>query len=170
MSYKDKAVGEYRGGAIETTKPTPRRYPCFAGGCPMPGTIFTGGTDQPGTCAWHYGVLSADIPKVTKALQDWGCVSYEIREARRALTGEVATDPAALQQAFDTAWERLRASIDEGWVDQLKPGTITTRNRFTREAYDTKQPEGYGDWAKRLERFLGARVVEVLSIRQRAAA
>lgn len=158
MSYKGGRVS-----ADEDSKPR-LRDPCFASGCPMPGSIFTAGTDKAGSCAWHYGVVPTDIPKVTQVLVDWQCVSSEIREARRCLTGELATDPAALQRAFDIAWERLEP-LAPTWVDQLKPGTIKTS-----KGVDTGHRQGYGDWAKHLERFLGARVVEVLSINQRRIA
>lgn len=170
MSYKDKAT-TYRGGAIGDPEP-PRvrlRYPCFAVGCPMPGTLWPGATqggtgDTPGTCAWHYGVQPQDIPRVTKALQEWACVSFEVNEARRVLTGETATDPKAIGAAFAAAWERMRPLVP-GWEEQLKPGNIRTSKGEERPFH-----EGYGDWAKRLERFVGARVGEVLSIRQRRAA
>jgi hypothetical protein len=166
MSYKDKAVSsgspDYRGGAI--TDQTPRkRYPCFAGGCPMPGSIFTGGTDSPGVCAWHYRVAPNDIPKVTQALRDWECVAYEVREARRVLTGEMATSPKAVEDAFAQAWERLEPLAGD-YLELLKPGNI--RQRTGREL---PFRETYSDWAKRLTEFLGARVVEVQSVHRRAA-
>jgi hypothetical protein len=161
-SFNDDA--EYRGGAIERKGP-PRRYPCFATGCPMPGTLFTGSTDEAGTCAWHYGNLSSDIPKVTKALQDWSFVAYEIIEARRVLTGELAKDPKAIARAFAVAWERMQATDLGEWAGQLKPDRIqTSKGEITNHA------ESYGDWAKRLERFIGARVVEVQQLQHRRAA
>lgn len=172
MSYKEKAVGDYRGGAITEQAPKAvRRYPCFAEGCPMPGTIWPGVTqggtgDAPGNCAWHYGVNSHDIPKVTQVLKDWDCVTYEINQARRALTGDLATNPKGLQDAFDAAWGRMQPLVEGEWEQHLKPGKLRTRRGEV-----TPYEEGYADWAKRLNEFLGARVAEVLSARhQRRAA
>lgn len=151
----------YRGGALSVhDKPKPRRYPCFATGCPMPGTIWPGagpgGTgDRPGTCAWHYAVNDTDVPRVTRVLQDWSCVSDEIEAARQALTGPKASDPGALDALQAAAAARLRPRMAAGgWSEELEP----------------QRGERYGDWCKRLEGFLGARVVEVLSARHRRAA
>lgn len=155
---------EYRGGALTVQeKPPVRRYPCFAEQCPMPGTIFSNGTDKAGTCAWHYGVMPSDIPKVTRVLLDWQCVSSEIRAARRCLTGPMASDPAGLQREFEAAWQRVRG-VAGAWETELAPGTIRTA-----KGVDTGHPQSYADWAKHLERFLGARVVEVLSTQRRRA-
>lgn len=143
--------------------PAPRRYRCFADNCPMPGSITVDGQGGP-ACAWHYGVVPNDIPKVTRVLVDWQCVSFEIREARRCLTGELATDPIGLQHAFSSAWERMKPLV-AGWEEQLAPGTIRTS-----KGVDTGLRQGYGDWVKHLERFIGARVVEVLSTHHRRAA
>jgi len=178
MSYKEKAAsGDYRGGRVTPDSDAPKiwRAPCFATGCPMPGSIFPGagqgGTgDQTGTCAWHYGVKPHDIPRVTQVLVDWQCVSHEVTEARRAICGDLATNPTALKAAFDTAWERLEPQVGE-WAEQLRPSTIKwTRNRP--QPVDSGIPESYADWAKRLNEFLGARVQEVLNVRsmQRRAA
>jgi hypothetical protein len=145
--------------------PAPRRYSCFADGCPMPGTITPSGSGS-SVCAWHYGILPTDIPKVTRVLRDWQCVSYEVGEARRVLTGELAADPTAIRRMFAAAWERLEP-LAGTWAAELKPGNVRTSKGVDRGPLF---PEGYGDWAKRLERFLGARVVEVLSVRQREAA
>jgi hypothetical protein len=162
----------YRGGALTVQdKPPVRRYPCFAEGCPMPSTIWPditqgGSGDKPGNCAWHYGVQSHDIPRVTQVLRDWQCVSYEVNEARRALTGDLACNPAGLQSAFEQAWERMQPQVVGEWEDELKPGKLRNRK-------GVEQPfrEGYADWAKRLTEFLGDRVAEVLSVRaQRRAA
>lgn len=164
---------EYRGGALTEQKPrVVLRYPCFADGCPMPGTIWPGagigGTgDQPGTCAWHYGVQPQDIPKVTRALRDWACVTYEVNEARRACTGDLASNPAALKAAFATAWERLQPLVVGQWEDELSPGNIHTSKGLD---CGPRLPESYADWARRLERFVGARIAEVLSTHRRRAA
>lgn len=156
MSYKEQA-GSYRGGRVNPEEDTPKRlrYPCFATGCPMPGTIFTGTTDSPGTCAWHYGVLPTDIPKVTQRLLDWECVSLEINAARRVLTGDKACDPKAQDDAMAEGWARLQPAMAAGgWSNELAP----------------RDGERLGQWSRRLEAFLGARVVEVLSTNQRRAA
>lgn len=160
----------YRGGRVEADDPmlqTPRqmRLPCFADGCPMPGTLWPGITqggtgDRRGTCAWHYAVAPTDIPKVTQVLRDWICVSAEINEARRCLSGKLASDPAGLQHAFDAAWQRL-SPMAAAWEKDLAPGNI-----HTSKGVDEGHRQGYADWAKHLERFIGARVVEVLSTRR----
>ena len=148
----------YRGGRVmpEEDQPARRRYPCFADGCPMPGTMFpdaTQGTgERPGTCVWHYGVNPNDIPKVTQRLTDWQCVANEIQAGRRVLTGPLATDPGGQDDALAAAWRRLATEVElTGWSAQLQP----------------QAGEHYGEWTRRLEYFIGARVVEVLSINQR---
>jgi len=146
---------EYRGGALAVATPKRKRHPCYADGCPMPGTIFTSGTDKTGACAWHYGVVGMDVPKVTRALTDWACLAYEVNEARRTLTDpDVAAKPAVIAERMQTAWERLQPLVP-GYEQELQPSTIR----------DTAYRESYGDWAKRLEAFLGARVVEVLGVK-----
>lgn len=154
----------YRGGRVEPDEPLedePRRvvrYACFAEGCPMPGTLFPEHARN-GVCAWHYSVQPTDIPKVTSQLRAWECVAREIEQARRMLCGPVAADPAALELAYHQAWDRLRPMLSAGWLAQLQPATIRTS-----KGEDTRHPQSYGDWAKHLEQFLGARVVEVLSM------
>lgn len=178
MSYKAKAdairsqdEGAYRGGRVEQDKPKPQRlrYSCFADGCLMPGTIFLGAVqgekaEGTGCCAWHFGVQPHDIPRVTQALRDWDCVAFEIREARRVLTGELASSPTALQQCFAAAWERLKAVADS-WESDLRPGNI-----HTSKGVDTGNPQGYGDWSRHLERFLGSRVAQAISTEGRHTA
>lgn len=147
----------YKGGRVNPDPPTPerRRYPCFADGCPMPGTMFPNGPDKDGCCIYHYGAQPSDIPKVTQRLTDWQCVIAEINAARRVLTGDTAADPKAQDEAQTAAWQRLAPLVElSGWADTLKP-----------------QPrEGYGDWERRLEAFMGARVVEGLSTHRRSGA
>lgn len=162
MSYKAKAevirAGDesaYRGGALTVQQPPPtvQRYPCFADGCPMAGTIFPNGTadGKPGVCAFHYAANPTDIPKITQVLNDWQCVANEIRAARRCVTGPAAADPATQDREQALAWGRLGPVVQRGgWGDVLAP----------------RPGEHYGEWAKHLERFLGARVVEVLSVRR----
>lgn len=157
----------FRGGrvfnaedAAEPEPPKPRRYPCFANGCPMPGTIWPdivqGGTgDRSGTCAWHYAVPEHDIPRVTQVLREWGCVAYEVSECRRVhCSTEVIGNPGALAALFQTAVERLRPAVKAGgWADQFEANGRT-----------------YRDWGRDLEAFLGGRVVEARSTHQRRAA
>lgn len=171
MSYKAKAdairtqdEGAYRGGRVEQEPPKPQRlrYPCFAAGCPMPGTIFLGAVqgekaEGSGCCNWHFGVQPNDIPKVTQRLVDWQCVSAEVNAARRFLTGEQASSPKAVDEAFRAAWARLQP-VARSWESELQPG----RARTSKEAI-VWHDESYGDWARRLERFLGSRIAEVLS-------
>lgn len=157
----------YRGGRVDPDEPAPQkpkrlRYPCFAEGCPMPGSLFSSGTDKSGSCAWHYAVQPTDIPKVTQVLRDWMCVSAEIIAARRSLGGDLASDPAGLQREFDAAWQRLQP-MAAAWEKELAPGTI-----HTSKGVDIRYRQSYSDWAKHLERFIGARVVEVLSTHRRA--
>lgn len=157
----------FRGGrvfnadeAAEPEQPRRRRYPCFANGCPMPGTMWPGagmgGTgDRPGTCVWHYGVAEHEIPRVTQVLNDWGCVAYEVDECRRVHTStEVLGDPGALAALFQTAVERLRPQVQMGgWADEFEANGRT-----------------YRDWGRHLEAFIGGQVVQALSTRQRRAA
>lgn len=152
----------YRGGRVNADDDAPRhrRYPCFATGCPMPGTIWPGVTqgagDQPGSCAWHYGVQPLNIPRVTQVLKDWGSVAYEVDECRRVHTSsETACSPKAQDAAFRIAVERLRPHVQAGgWGDE----------------FEARPGERYAGWGSRLEAFLGARVVEVLSVHARRAA
>lgn len=148
---------EYRGGAINPQpQPAVRRYPCFADGCPMPGTMWggitQGGTgERPGDCIWHYGVNPSDIPRVTRVLQDWHCLVDEINAARAVLCGDMACDPKAQDEAMAQGWRRLAPQVEmSGWADQLQPH---------------KHHEHIGEWARRLTEFLGARVLEVRSVR-----
>lgn len=166
----DEADDAYRGGRLEPDQPRRRSYPCQAHSCPMPGTIFPGAVggekaEGSGICAWHYGVVATDWPRISRVLLDWACVSYEVNEARRVLTGENACNPGAIEQAFAQAWERMQPLVVGEWEDQLRPGQMRTR-----KGEPLPYREGYGDWAKRLQEFLGARVREVLSIRQRRSA
>lgn len=159
MATRHTMDDAYRGGRVnpdaKEDKPKRLRYPCFAEGCPMPGTIFTGSTGAAGSCAWHYGVLPTDIPKVTERLNAWGCVADEINAARRVLTGDKAADPKAQDDHLATAWLRLGPLVElSGWASDLEP----------------HPRERLGDWSRRLEWFIGARVVEVLSTHRRRAA
>lgn len=152
----------FRGGrvfpgedAADDAKPQSPRLPCFAAGCPMPGTLFANSTSGAGSCAWHYAVQPSDIPKVTQRLNDWACVSTEVNAARRVLTGEAASDPRAQEAALLVAWQRLAPQVEHsGWTGDLQPAS----------------GEHLGEWCRRLERFIGARVVEVLSTHRRGLA
>lgn len=153
-----QAQKPFRGGRVFTDddaaqqdQPQRVRYPCFAAGCPAAGTLFPNGTQSPGVCVWHYQVQPSDIPKVTQRLVDWRCVGVELEAARSLLTGEAAADARAQDEAQAQAWQRLGPVVQRsGWGDVLAP----------------RPGEHYGEWAKHLERFIGARVVEVLSIRR----
>lgn len=151
----------YRGGRVDDD-PLPderpaRRYPCAAHQCPMPGTLFPGGGK--GVCAWHYGANSSDWPRITGKLLEWACVTYEVNEARRVLTGDNAANPVVLEALFAAAWERLQPLVS-GWEDQLKPGNIRWRDATQPAGYrDSGMRESYSDWAKRLNEFVGAQVL-----------
>jgi len=148
----------YRGGRVtdEPTEPQRMRYPCMARQCMMPGSIFPAGAKE-GVCAWHYGTNASDWPRITQILLDWGCVAYEINEARRVFTDpETRCAPKVLDQLYKTAWERLQPLVP-GWEDALAPGK--TKAGFA---------ESYGDWARRLEKFLGTQVHASISARRAA--
>ncbi len=102
---------------------------------------------------------------MTRVLQDWQCLSFEVNEARRVLTGEIATDPKAIADAFSAAWARLQPLVP-GWEGQLQPGTIAGR----RDGEPVDMAESYADWAKRLEAFLGGQVAATLRKKLGAAA
>lgn len=152
----------FRGGRVFSdqeapleNKPAARAYRCFADGCPMPGTMWGGVTqggtgERPGNCIWHYGVNPSDIPRVTRVLQDWACVVNEINAGRNVLCGDMACDPLAQDAALTVGWRRLAPLIEmSGWVAELQP----------------QAREHIGDWTRRLTEFLGARVLEVRSLR-----
>lgn len=167
--------GGYHGGRVNPEDDTPkvRRYPCFATGCPMPGTMWASGesTDKPGTCAWHYGVAPPNIPRVTATLQQWACLTFEVAEARRVLTGELRSNPAAVKAAFEAAWDRLSDQVGN-WAEVLKPSTIRHRDKAAEGGFrDSGTSEGYVEWARRMEAFVGLQVVESLKLHdQRRAA
>lgn len=133
------------GGPVQAA---PKRisYPCWADECPMPGTIFLDGVR--GICAWHYGRVGDDIPKVTRAILNWDCVQREINAGRRVLTApDTLANPKALDAALRDAWERMKpAVLDSGWKPRLEP----------------RQGERYGEWVRRIERFLSNRIKESL--------
>lgn len=123
---------------------TARTGGCFADGCPMPGSINTGGKHW--HCPWHHEVLPTDIPRVTQILRDWECLTYEINIGRRILTGATACDPKAQNEAFRGAVERvLAATASGGWGDE----------------FDAKGKD-YRGWLSGLERFLAGRIARTL--------
>jgi hypothetical protein len=157
-TFDNAGTGELHTGSYVA----PRRNACYADGCPMAGAIFTGGTNGPGVCAYHYGVKPHDVPRVTSALREWDCVAFEVREARRALTGDAAFDPKAMTALFTAAWQRLKPLVHD-YAEQLQPGRIRVPDSEAEGGYRyTWGTESYADWAKRLEQFLGARIVETL--------
>lgn len=148
-----KAFTDKDDGGIASAIPhNERRGACFADGCPMPGTINLTGTQW--HCGWHHQAQPSDIPRITRTINDWACVASEINRARAALIGQFASDPAALNQLFTEAVNRLRPAVmGGGWGKQ-----------FERDGF-----EGYRDWMIRLQDFLHARVTEATSTHRRAA-
>lgn len=132
----------------QSSTPARMRYECCANGCPMPGTMFPSGGSR-GICCYHYATNASDWPRITKVLADWRCVTFEINECRRVLCDQdICTDVKAQNDAFRSAWERLMPALDMGgWnLAQLAP----------------KPGEGYSNWARRLDEFLGGQVVAAL--------
>lgn len=123
------------------------RYPCIAHNCPMPGTIFPGGTTQ-GICAWHITATGDQLPKVTQALQDWQCLAIAINRGRAALVNPATcASPKELDRTQAELWGSLKESLaGSGWTERLKP----------------EPQERLPDWSRRLERFLANRVKERL--------
>jgi hypothetical protein len=126
------------------------RFPCFADGCPMAGTMFPG-TSRQGVCPWHYAAAPNDIPRITQRLRDWFCVAQEVDAARQILCGPHAADARAQDAALAHGWARLQA-VCSGWEADLAP----------------RKREQLHDWSRRLEAFIGARVLETLSPRRAA--
>lgn len=126
------------------------RYPCRANNCPLPGTIFLGGSDS-GICAWHYGSNGDEIPKVTQTALDWACITSEIEAARQLLNDPAsATNPRAHRDALFAAWGRVLPSVvGSGWKHRM----------------EALPSESYGEWALRMERFLLNRVKERITDR-----
>lgn len=121
-------------------------YRCFADGCSMPGSIFLN-SGRTGTCAWHYGALPSDLPRITQVLKDWECLTFEVRAARAALSGDKASDPKALHDLFVEAQGRVLAATNGGgWGDTFKP----------------KPVEDYRTWALRLGVFVSKRIHQTL--------
>lgn len=134
------------------------RYACSAHQCPMPGTIFSGGSG--GMCAYHIGTHGTDWPRITRVLLDWQCVTLEINAIRRAHCDmELSGHPDELAKRFADAWARMQPLVAGAWEEELKPGNLKSGH-----------PETYRDWGMRLERFIGQRVVEVLRKRLGAKA
>lgn len=141
MDDDDRAA--YRGGRVNAADDEPKRvrYPCFADGCPMAGTMFTTlGTSpgQKGSCPMHWQAAPVAIPAITQRLLDWGFVAREIDAARALLTGEYAASPRVHALHHGQAWARLLAQLSPEWAAVLRP----------------LQAEDLGLWARRLERFL----------------
>lgn len=133
---------------LPPNQPARTRYECCANLCPMPGTMFPSGGSR-GICCFHYATNTSDWPRITQVLNDWRCVTFEINECRRVLCDQdICTDVKAQNDAFRNAWERLKPALDMGgWnLTQLSP----------------KQGEGYSQWARRLDEFIGGQVVACL--------
>lgn len=140
MARGDTKPPAHFGG--DDTPPAPRgpqrlRYPCKAHGCPMPGTV-----DE--TCGWHYRESPQDWPKITDAIERWSCVARAINRLRTVMCGtQTCTDGKAHKAAIAEAMADIAAETTSlGWKRRIEvlPG------------------EDIGDWCKRLERFLAARI------------
>jgi hypothetical protein len=129
-------------------EPRQLRYHCFANNCPMPGTIFPGGSDS-GVCAWHYGCNGSEVAKVSQVLADWDCVVRVVNAGRRCLTGaDTATDGRAQSGELAALWRDLAPAVwDSGWKLRVEP----------------QAGENLGDWTRRMERFLRNRCKEALT-------
>jgi hypothetical protein len=126
---------------VPDTGPQRLRYPCRSEGCPMPGTVD-------GECGYHYRENPSQWGQITRVLVDWECVTQAVRTARRVMTApDTCVDPKAQELALIDAWKRLLpAVVHSGWRQRLEP-----------------QPrENLGDWGRRIEVFLGARIKECL--------
>lgn len=118
---------------------------CFAAGCPMPGSMSSGGNSW--SCAWHYAAQPSTIPRITQVLRDWECLTYEINAGRRALTGKHCADPKVLHDLYIEAQERVKvATAAGGWAD----------------AFDGAGMD-YRTWLYKLDMFLGQRVALTLA-------
>lgn len=140
--------------------PVKRTYRCTAHNCPMPGAIFGAGESAAGVCAYHYGAISHDWPRITQLLTDWQCVLDEITACRSAHNDPaMAMSPGKLEVQWRQAWVRLSPLVGT-WADQLDPKAVRTRSGRT--------PDYHG-WGLHLETFIGGRIAEQLSPRRRAA-
>lgn len=132
--------------ALPPAEPQRLRFPCAAHQCPMVGAIFVGGPDAPGQCMFHAREPANDWPKITQALKDWECVTTAILRARRVLASQDASSDGALhQRTLKAEWEAmLPAVLGSGWKTRVEPRLLET----------------LGEWTRRLEGFLHARVRE----------
>lgn len=124
-------------------EPVRQAYACRAARCPMPGTIFDGG--ERGVCAWHFGAENGKaFVHVTQVLADWKPVVDAIKHARRIGNDPAtAADPGAQDRALTSIWSELVPFVTgSGWKPRIAP----------------HEGEHLGEWGKRLERFLVARV------------
>lgn len=142
----NKPPDHFSDDATAITPPsTPKRlrYPCAAHQCPMPGTMFLGGRDE-GVCGWHARENPADWSRITQAIHDWECVVRTINRCRRVMTDPATCADAKAQDAAKAdAWATMQPAVaGSGWKNRVAPG----------------ERENLGDWGRRLEGFLGARV------------
>jgi len=163
--FRKPPPGENLADAIPHNPAPIQRYRCYADDCPMAGTIFEGSPDGPGVCPFHYGAPPLDVRRITQTLLDWRCVADAIRQARRALLGTNATNGPLHAQTMADAWADLRAAVAPSYWPDLEPGPLRVRDRTKPEGWRVLNVrEDLGDWARRLERFLGARVLEARSV------
>lgn len=130
----------------EQEQPKKLRYRCAAHQCPMPGTIFLGGHNTPGACAWHAREPANDWPTITQAILDWECISRAILRARRVLTDPLTcTDGKTQRETLEAEWRVIVPAVQgSGWKTRIEP----------------KPGENLSVWARRMDVFLGARVKE----------
>lgn len=138
-------------GAPIDTGPKRLRYPCRADQCPMAGTVDHT-PSHPGICGYHYRETPSDWPRITQALLDWECVTRAINRARRVVTDPVlCCDGKAHAEALRDEWERLLPAVKgSGWHRRVEP----------------QKGEHIGDWGRRLEVFMGARIKSALTGRE----
>lgn len=122
------------------------RYRCAVDACPMFGGIFLAGAHSAGVCAWHFGATGHDVERITQALADWDCVTYEINRWRTALL-HVELDPDALAKA----WTRLQPALAMSIAEGLAP----------------TEGQSYAQWGHTLQRFLLGVVKDI--VRRKAA-
>lgn len=131
---------------IDTGKPKRRAYPCRARSCPMPGTMFTGSTDEDGICALHFGCNADEVTKTTQAILDWQCIVDVVLAGRvYACDVNVCTNHKEADRRQAEAWAKLVPAVEgSGWKQRVA----------------IRSGEHFVEWSQRLSRFLANRVKE----------